>query len=264
VPDKITGSPLTGGDGVYSYFWEESSDDGATWKAAYGVNNNPSGEYQPPALSIPMKYKRMVFSGLRNCCTDTSNVAEINIYTLPSSTNAGPDTVLYSFDRYYQMKASPLYSYETGEWSVISGSGSFDSNQKIDAKVTNLSQGLNKFQWTVTNGPCINKNIVNVTVKDIFIPNGFSPNGDGINDYFEILGLDLVNQYAELSIINSAGTEVFYTSNKNGQTWNNWDGKTSRGVDLAESTYYYKLTIESKNINVSPYMMRGFIVLKRK
>jgi gliding motility-associated-like protein len=200
-----------------------------------------------------------------NICADISNSVKINFPVGPSSPiNAGADTVLYSFDRYYKLKASPLNYYETGEWSVISGSGIFDSNQKINPKVTNLSPDKNTFQWTVTNGPCISKEIVNVTVKDIFIPNGFSPNNDGINDYFEILGLDLINQYAELSIVNSAGTEVFHTSNKRGQTWKNWDGKTSRGVDLAESTYYYRLTLESKNTNVNPYTMRGFIVLKRE
>ena len=265
VPVRIMGSSPEGGDGVYNYSWVESSDNGITWSAAYGIYNDPSGAYQPPALNIPMMYKRMVLSGLGNCCIDTSNVIEIQFHPLPSSSvNAGPDTVLYSFDRFYQMKASPVFPYETGEWSVISGSGSFDSDQKYNAKVTNLSPKLNTFQWTVTNGPCISKAIVNVTVKDIFIPNGFSPNNDDVNDEFEILGLDLVNQYAELSIVNSAGTEVFHTSNRNGQKWNNWDGKTSSGVDLAESTYYYKLTLESKNTDVSPYTVRGFIVLKRK
>ena len=208
-------------------------------------------------------YRRTASSGFGNCCTNVSDAIELNIYTLPTSINAGPDTALYSFDRYYQMQASPLYSYETGVWSVVSGSGSFDSDENNDARVTNLSFGLNAFKWTVTNGPCINEDIVNVTIKEVFIPNGFSPNNDGINDYFEILGLDLDNQYVELSIVNSSGTEVFYTTNKNGKTWRNWDGKTSQGVDLAENSYYYKLILGSKNTDISPYMVKGFIVLKR-
>ena len=262
APAPITGQSPVGGDGVYRYFWEESSD-GIMWTTAYGINNDPSGAYQPPVLNNPIMYRRTASSGFGNCCTNISDAIELNIYTLPTSINAGPDTALYSFDRYYQMKASPLYSYETGVWSVVSGSGSFDSDNNSDTRVTNLSSGLNTFKWTVTNGPCINEDIVNVTIKEVFIPNGFSPNNDGINDYFEILGLDLENQYAELSIVNSAGTEVFYTTNKNGKMWSNWDGKTSQGVDLAENSYYYKLILGSKNTDISPYMVKGFIVLKR-
>ena len=255
---------LGGGNFDYRYQWI-SSINGSTWTPASGTNNESS--YDPIELTqeLPMNeylYKRIVSSGPNDICIDTSAIVTLRDFARVTA-NAGIDTVFYSFDRYYQMQANPLHLHETGEWHVISGSGSFDSN-KNDAKVINLSSGLNTFQWTVINGACINSAIVNLTVMDIFIPNGFSPNNDGINDDFEILGLDLINQYAELSIVNSAGTEIFYTSNKKGQAWNNWNGKTSNGIDLAESVYYYNLTLESKNINIKPYTARGFIVLKRK
>jgi gliding motility-associated-like protein len=128
-----------------------------------------------------------------------------------------------------------------------------------------LSPKLNSFLWTVTNGPCINKDSVNITVEEIKIPNGFSPNGDGVNDSFEIMGLDIYNQKVELSIVNSAGTEVFYSSNKSSNSdWVFWDGKNLKGVDLPEGTYYYNLKMESNNTNTSPFKESGFIVLKRK
>ncbi len=85
--------------------------------------------------------------------------------------------------------------------------------------------------------------IVEVFVNDIFIPEGFSPNNDpeGYNNTFEIKGLDLENQIAELKIVNSAGTEVFSSTNRNGNEWKVWDGKNSKGKDLPEGTYYYLL-----------------------
>jgi gliding motility-associated-like protein len=215
-------------------------------------------------LSVPTKYKRKVSSGANNCCSNISNIIEVVIHTIPSGViSAGPDTVLYSFDNYYKMSALKE-DYETGKWTNISGTGIFDDDTKKDARVSNLSPKLNSFLWTVINGPCTIKDSVNITVEEIKIPNGFSPNNDGINDVFEILGLDTDNQYVELSIVNSSGTEVFYTTNKDNKTWNWWDGKTTKGDDLAEGTYYYILKMESKNTDVSPYKESGFIVLKRR
>jgi gliding motility-associated-like protein len=265
VPALLTGATPAGGDGNFKYFWEQSIDAGTTWITASGVNNDPSGNYQPPALGMDTKYKRKVISGANDCCTSLSNIVEVKIHTVPSSSiYAGPDTVLYSFDNYYKMRASPYFPYETAKWTIIAGTGDFDNDTKSDAQVSNLSPKLNSFLWTVTNGPCILKDSVDISVMEIKIPDGFSPNNDGVNDLFEILGLDTDNQEVELSIVNSAGTEVFYSTNKNNQTWSLWDGKTSKGADLPEGTYYFILKMESKFTDVSPYKESGFIVLKRR
>jgi gliding motility-associated-like protein len=105
---------------------------------------------------------------------------------------------------------------------------------------------------------------VKVSIYDLFIPEGFSPNNDpdGYNNTFRIMGLDLPGQIAELTVINGAGTEVFHTSNINGNTWNDWDGRNSKGIDLPEGTYYYLLKITSKG-NSKVFKKSGFIVLKR-
>jgi gliding motility-associated-like protein len=105
---------------------------------------------------------------------------------------------------------------------------------------------------------------VDVFIYDIVIPEGFSPNNDpgGYNNTFIIKGLDLPNQIAELSIINGAGTEVYSTSNRDGDEWIDWDGKNMKGIDLAEGTYYYLLSITSKE-NGQLFKKSGFIVLKR-
>lgn len=265
VPELLTGSTPVGGDGNFRYFWEQSIDGGSTWTPAAGVNNDPSGNYQPPALSVPTKYKRKVISGTGDCCLHVSDPIEVSIFTRPSSKiDAGVDTVLYSFDKYYQLKAADKFDYEKGLWTVISGDGIFEPDSLPLAKVRGLEDNLNMYRWTITNGPCILKDSVSVTVVPIKIPEGFSPNSDGLNDLFEIKGLDTDNQEVELSIVNSAGSEVFFSTNKNNQTWSFWDGKTSKGDDLPEGTYYYILKMESKFTDISPYKKSGFVVLKRR
>jgi gliding motility-associated-like protein len=96
-----------------------------------------------------------------------------------------------------------------------------------------------------------------------FVPQGFSPNGDAWNNTFKIEGLNLEDQFVDLSVVNGAGSEVFSTSNRDGvENWKYWDGKNSKGIDLPEGTYYYLLKITSK-ANGQVFKKSGFIVLKR-
>jgi flagellar hook assembly protein FlgD len=67
----------------------------------------------------------------------------------------------------------------------------------------------------------------------------------------------------DLRIVNGAGTEVFSTSNRNGQEFSSWDGKNLKGLDLAEGTYYYMLKVTPKDGSISPSSLSGFIILKR-
>ncbi|MDR1023949.1 MAG: gliding motility-associated C-terminal domain-containing protein, partial [Prevotellaceae bacterium] len=70
--------------------------------------------------------------------------------------------------------------------------------------------------------------------SDLFIPNIFTPNGDGINDYFQILGLD---DYVEnkLVMLNKRGQVIFSQKNYH----NTWSGK-----GFSNDIYYYTLTLK--------------------
>lgn len=73
------------------------------------------------------------------------------------------------------------------------------------------------------------------TESDIFIPNVITPNGDGKNDYFVVLGLNKY-PYSDLSIFNRWDNLVYHSADYA----NNWDGK-----GLAAGTYYYVLKIKT-------------------
>lgn len=68
----------------------------------------------------------------------------------------------------------------------------------------------------------------------LFVPNLFTPNGDGVNDAFEIRGLELFAEN-ELSIFNRWENEVFRTKNYQ----NTWTGE-----GLNEGTYFYILRVK--------------------
>ena len=68
---------------------------------------------------------------------------------------------------------------------------------------------------------------ITVTKSDIFIPEGFSPNGDGINDYFVIKGAD--KYVINLQVFNRWGNKVYESQHY----INNWDGLSNIGLLLA-------------------------------
>jgi gliding motility-associated-like protein len=71
-----------------------------------------------------------------------------------------------------------------------------------------------------------------ITYNDCPIPKGFSPNGDGVNDSFDL------SQHGATSvkIFNRSGSEVFTFK---GIYMNQWTGKDKGGKDLPSGTYYY-------------------------
>jgi gliding motility-associated-like protein len=76
----------------------------------------------------------------------------------------------------------------------------------------------------------------------IRIYNGFTPDGDGINDNWTI---DNIENYPtnSLSIFNRWGNKIWSTTNYNNTT-NYWNGKQSNGNTLPNGTYFYVLEID--------------------
>ena len=94
------------------------------------------------------------------------------------------------------------------------------------------------YKVTVTNsGGCTAIAEIAISVKDNFdlviASNLFSPNGDGINDYWKIENIALYPA-SEVKVFDKTGRIVFREKGYQ----NNWDGKVS-GVPLNEDTYYY-------------------------
>ncbi len=86
------------------------------------------------------------------------------------------------------------------------------------------------------------------------IPNVFSPNGDGTNDYFEV-DTDGVTEY-EFTVFTRSGTRIYHSLS----TRIFWDGNSLDGKELKEGIYYY--VIKEKG-GTSPFDKAGFMYLFR-
>lgn len=70
-------------------------------------------------------------------------------------------------------------------------------------------------------------------IENIYVPNVFTPNGDGVNDVFHITAAGMKDYSIE--IFNRWGERVF----KSDSPGIDWDGKSTSGVTESDGTYYY-------------------------
>jgi len=87
-------------------------------------------------------------------------------------------------------------------------------------------------------------------IFDLMAPNAFSPDGDGLNDYFIPKALELYDIPFEMIIYDRAGTIVYNTKNKSYP----WDGRIAQTGFIPESgTFVWIVIIKDKNNNNVKY-----------
>ena len=164
--------------------------------------------------------------------------------------NAGDDITICPGDS-VQLNASGGMSYV---WDDLPGLTSTDiANPKASPKTSFT------YKLTVYNEYCFDSDEISITIdrclKDIPepIPQVISPNGDGANDFWEIKDVDYFSKN-NLTIYNRWGNKVYAASPYD----NTWSGKSTKGNDLPDGTYYFVLDL---GIDKQPYV--GFIILSR-
>jgi gliding motility-associated-like protein len=159
----------------------------------------------------------------------------ITFWQVPTS-NAGPDQ---SIDVANTVFAASTPAYGSGLWIIQNPGSTIAIPGDPLSAVTNLVVGSNTFTWSVTNGTCppANDDVV-ITVNDVILPEGISPNGDGLNDVWVIGGISTLKN--ELRIFNRWGETVYETENYQ----NDWAGTKSNGNELPNDTYFFVLKVE--------------------
>jgi large repetitive protein len=105
---------------------------------------------------------------------------------------------------------------------------------------------------------CVDSISASIVVQDVFtlyIPNAFSPNGDGVNDTFMAFGLGVDAEDYSLRVFDRWGKLVFHTTSINVS----WDGSID-GVKREElRTTVYTYVIDFKDRKGLPHQRRGFV-----
>lgn len=90
--------------------------------------------------------------------------------------------------------------------------------------------------FVTTENGCLATDSVLITVE-IPIPTAFTPNNDGVNDFFEIEDIDLYKDF-NLQVINRQGVVVFSAK----PYLNNWSGQNNHGEALPNDVYFYSFS----------------------
>lgn len=135
--------------------------------------------------------------------------------------------------------------------------GTGDTSNIFEPTYTYNDDGTYTVMLVVTDGFCYDTAYVTIdAVKEsiIVVPNVFTPNGDGSNDVFKLIELNLKSVEGE--IYNRWGQKLYSWNGLNGA----WDGKVS-GKIAPDGTYFY--IINAVGLDDEKHLLKGSFSLIR-
>jgi gliding motility-associated-like protein len=188
-----------------------------------GISNSKDTQYVYTGSGI---YRVKLFATTANGCYNDSLQKDIIIYG--TNAFAGNDTITPS-GRPLQLQASGGVNYE---WTPTSG-----LNDPFISNPVAVLTGTQTYTYTVrayTPMGCESFDDITIQVyqaPEIYLPNAFTPNGDGVNDVYKGKPVG-IRDFKYLKIFNRFGQQVFYTTDH----LNGWDG-TFKGKQQNSGVY---------------------------
>jgi gliding motility-associated-like protein len=231
-----------------SYQWQVNGVNAGNNSTTFGTNNLVNGDV------VTCVFTHSSMACLPNP-TVTSNAVTLNIVT---PANPAP-TVSISPSVNHVYAGTPItftatvlnaVATTTYQWKVNG------ANAGTNSPTFSSSDFANKdtVTCTIISGPCdapaISPAVTLIILPPFVIkpPNTFTPNGDGINDLWNIIGLsDFPN--CLVAVYNRYGLEVFKSTGYS----KSWDGLYKANL-LPTGTYYYVIDLDGKKPKVSGYV----------
>lgn len=218
--------------------------DGTGTFSGFGVT--PAGLFNPAEASMGSNILTYTYQTSHGCLDSISRSVDVNPTPV---TDAGADTVLLEGG---SITLSPVLT--TGIqasylWSPSTGL----NNPTIPTPIASPVDDITYMLKTTSEKGCSSSDDIHIKVlKKPLIPNAFSPNGDGINDVWQIKYLETYPGVT-VEIYNRYG-QILFRSTGYAKPW---DGKY-KGRDVPTGTYYY--LINPKN---GRNKMAGFVDVLR-
>lgn len=122
-------------------------------------------------------------------------------------------------------------------WSFGDGTG---SNTENPSHLYQIEGIYDVFLIAISEQGCIDTTLIPFTIKKeftLYVPNTFTPDGDGVNETFFATGNGIDDNRFELWIFNRWGEVIFFTNDY----YDQWDGNNKNGTTAQDGTYVWMI-----------------------
>jgi gliding motility-associated-like protein len=183
------------------------------------------------------------------CPKAVTDTVQINVVP-PVPAFAGNDTIAM-LNQPFQLNASGGVNYV---WTPVNGL----DNPNIYNPTTTINRDITYTVTVYTPEGCSGKDDIRIRFivgPDIYVPTGFSPNGDGQNDIFRPLPVGIVQM--EFFRVYDRWGKLMYSTTEYLQGWNGY----FNGSPAAVGTYVW--VVQGKNVNDETVLRKGTVTLVR-
>jgi gliding motility-associated-like protein len=228
--------------------WQISKDRGATWHDLAGAN---ALQLTVSTSDVGQYWYRLSAAEAENItsltCRVVSNIIAIHINANPK-VSAGPDKVIIKGESGV-LEGSLQGEKMTFAWTPPDF---IDNVSSLMPAVTPQKTITYRLSAKSSYGCTSSDDVLVKVVEGIYIPNSFTPNGDGRNDRWQIPNIEFATE-ASVTIFNRYGNLIY--QKRGGMV--EWDG-TFKGKPQPSGVYIYLVTFKASS---SP--TRGFLTLIR-
>lgn len=198
-------------------------------------------------------------------CISSKDSITLSVYTPSTSAYAGKSATLCINDK-LQLGTNDVNAYSTYTWQPTQYLNCYYCPQPMATAQSNITYTLSRQECSSASSSTIDIYIDNC---ELLLPQGFSPNNDGINDDL-LINLPFTTE-AKLTVFNRWGNILFEQSSTTQGTnvkyplslQLNWDGKAQKGIMIEKGklvpagTYFY--LVEATHNDGSKKVYKEFV-----